>query len=41
MDRCTGRRDITEILLNGVKHHAINQSIWLNVYVFTNDSDRI
>ena len=28
MDRCTGRRDETEILLkNGVKHHTINQSI--------------
>ena len=28
MDRCTGNRDITEILLeNSVKHHTINQSV--------------
>ena len=28
MSRCTGRHDITEILLkNGIKHHTINQAI--------------
>ena len=25
MDRCTGRRDISEIVENSVKHHTINQ----------------